>query len=233
MRVIENENTISTKELEDVLGIPANYIYSYLNINEDIGNEFVKKYGKGLYLTLKGVLKHLPNLTKNYDYFNKVVDMFYNNSSNYEEEYNAIIEKYNCLVEKVKLLTDAFSNVVEEEIEKPIKINENISEVKPSKNYVKNTDLLPEKTEAEKKWCDKITKISKEKAKKNNLVISTLMRKIYTIMRNEYGIVFEQDKKNLRDIYEIDDDAHISTLYVVATNEKYRSIYESILETRY
>lgn len=54
-----------------------------------------------------------------------------------------------------------------------------------------------------------------------------LLRRIYTKMRNAYGIVLEQDVKEYKDLYKPDKEP--SKLEVISCNEQYRSLFESIL----
>lgn len=214
--------------MEEILEIPSGYINSYLNMNEEIGNQFCKKCGRALYLTLKGVIKHGTSITKDVEKLKEIVYMFYNDecSNNIIENYYNLLDSYNSLVKEIGKLNNRFE-IIENKPSCLGGVNEK------SKKAIKNSDLLPKKTDLEREWSDKITKMTKEKAAKNEMNISTLMKKIYMIMKTEYGVVFEQDKKDIRNLYNLDDDAHISTLYVVVTNDKYRSIYQSILETRY
>lgn len=237
MKMLLEEKVVTTKELEDILEIPSQFINSYLKINEEVNNMFYKRIGKTFGLTLKGCLKHLPSLAKDYDSFMNVINLFYETKTDGEEEkeykemYEELLAKYESLTEKVAI----FARECLADISEVPEIIDNVEEPSNSKktNYVKNTEMLPEKTDAEKEWSGRIAKETKEKAAKNGTNTSSLMRNIYRIMRDEYGIVFDQDKKELRESFDIDEDAHISTLYIVSTNDQYRSIYESILETRY
>jgi hypothetical protein len=54
-----------------------------------------------------------------------------------------------------------------------------------------------------------------------------LLKRIYTKMRNTYGVVLEQDVKEYKDLYKPDKEP--SKLEVISCKEQYRSLFESIL----
>ncbi|MFA6843828.1 MAG: hypothetical protein WCR33_05475, partial [Bacilli bacterium] len=50
---------------------------------------------------------------------------------------------------------------------------------------------------------------------------------VYTIMRNQYGIVFEEEKREYKEKYNIEH--HVPTIDIIADNAKLKSLFESIL----
>ena len=54
-----------------------------------------------------------------------------------------------------------------------------------------------------------------------------VLRAVYTIMRNQYGIVFEEEKREYKEKYKIE--RHIPTIDIIADNAKLKSLFESIL----
>ena len=60
---------------------------------------------------------------------------------------------------------------------------------------------------------------------------SLAMKHIYVKMRDVYGIVLEQEKKNFLRDYHLDDKLTVSKMRLVQEKENLMSIYQSILET--
>jgi hypothetical protein len=54
-----------------------------------------------------------------------------------------------------------------------------------------------------------------------------VLHSVYTVMRNQYGIVFEQEKREYKEKYGIEH--NVSTIDIVADNQKLKSLFESIL----
>jgi hypothetical protein len=54
-----------------------------------------------------------------------------------------------------------------------------------------------------------------------------VLRAVYAIMRNQYGIVFEEEKREYKEKYKIE--RHIPTIDIIADNAKLKSLFESIL----
>lgn len=54
-----------------------------------------------------------------------------------------------------------------------------------------------------------------------------VLRAVYTIMRNQYGIVFEEEKREYKEKYNIEH--HVPTIDIIADNAKLKSLFESIL----
>lgn len=95
--------------------------------------------------------------------------------------------------------------------------------------YKRNSDLLPALSENEKKWQKNIVGLTRKAAELTNGRPANLMQQIYRKITAKYGIVFDQEKKELKEQYNIDIDAHMSTLYVVTKSEQLRSIYQAIV----
>lgn len=100
--------------------------------------------------------------------------------------------------------------------------------------YEQDAKLLPEASDEAKAWCGRMTSLMKKnKDLLNNEYGSTslAMKHIYVKMRDVYGIVFEQEKKDFLKDYHLDDKLTVSKMRLVQEKENLMSIYQSILET--
>lgn len=101
-------------------------------------------------------------------------------------------------------------------------------------SYEQDAKLLPKASDAAKAWCGRMNTIMKANKELLNNAYgspSLTMKHIYTKMRNVYGIVFEQEKKDFVKDYNLDENLTISKMRLIQEKENLMSIYQSILET--
>lgn len=100
--------------------------------------------------------------------------------------------------------------------------------------YEKDAKLLPEASSEAKAWCGRMTSLmkkNKDLLNKEYGSTSLVMKHIYVKMRDVYGIVFEQERKDFLKDYHLDDTLTVSKMRLVQEKENMMSLYQSILET--
>ena len=224
------EKVLPVQEIAEALDIPDYTVKSFINMlkNREIEskNYFVETTENGkreVYISAAGTLylyhklgdpkdcvKFLPLLGK----------YFEDNSNEMLSDLKALVNKYTTVQEtpavtgKRSLVKDYGRGTYN--------------------SYEQDAKLLPEANDAAKTWCGRMNAIMKKNKDLLNKAYgspSLTMKHIYTKMRNVYGIVFEQEKKDFLKAYHLDDKLTVSKMRLVQEKEKLMSIYQSILET--
>lgn len=251
VRNINGKSMISVSSISEQLDIPPEVIdWNIYNFETEHcfskTGDFVKK-DKVSWMSLKVFLYLITerNISKNYKTIEIVIENYYDDGSKKNsvkeaeemsrdfEVIRAIAGKY-CAVEKkqkpkaVKVLSPEFSTRATSSDEK--------QKDTPRKNYPTYAQTkalkaaVPELPEDIKNKNRTITESLKKYANEHGGTLSLLLRQIYKKMRDTYGIVFEQEEKEMREKYNIDKDIPLSTMRVASENAMTWSIFKSIAE---
>ena len=106
---------------------------------------------------------------------------------------------------------------------------------KKSKTYYEQTKIFPEYTTDEEAWQERMSLLAKNKVlliqeqfnKKTTATI--LIKRVYKIMTNNYGIVWAQSKKELLEILDLPKETYVSIYRIITYEPDLRSIFEPIL----
>ena len=129
----------------------------------------------------------------------------------------------------MSLDSDESISGIEDSTEEDEPNNVEVTKVVKKPKYHKNSKFLPTLTDDEINWQKNAIKTAKDKAAELDSTLSATLRRVYGRMTNVYGIVFDQEKKDIKSMFNIDTDEHMSTLYVITVSEQLRSLFDSIL----
>lgn len=142
------------------------------------------------------------------------------------------LEDNNTLLTDLKALVEKYNNQTE--------TDEAATEEIPAKkkhgrgtyeNYERDRKFLPTADEETKKWTGQMTKLLRENTDVLQYpTVSLNMKAVYTKMRDVYGIVFEQERKEFVEKYHLDECLKISIMRLIQEKQELQSLFESILE---
>ena len=93
----------------------------------------------------------------------------------------------------------------------------------------KNSDLLPSLSDEEADWADRVRAAVRAKRDSLGIPNAQVYHIIYQVMRNKYGIVFEQTRKEFLEQHNLPADTAINTFRLVTYDAQLRSIFQGIL----
>lgn len=148
------------------------------------------------------------------------------------QEMNAnLLKALNDSFKKKEAFMESFNSVIDIVTSPNGIINQRPA--KPKKTlYKKNAKNLPELSSEESEWENSVTSKIKSYVSTldNGQTFLSTLRSCYGIMTREYGVVFKQEKKDLHELFNIDEDEHISTLRVITYNPRLRNLLMPILD---
>lgn len=137
----------------------------------------------------------------------------------------------------VKRIVDCISLFYNEDKAKIEQIRQIVSvsnseEIPVKKIYTAVTTAeLPRLSNEEKEWYNNETRKIKEIVQKHNVGnFSLTCRRIYKYMTKNYGVVWEQCTKEVREKYDTEPDAKISKIRCVIEDETLKSIFSSLVD---
>lgn len=117
----------------------------------------------------------------------------------------------------------------------PAQISVKCKNNKKSKTYYEKTKIFPEYTTDEKAWQKRMSLLAKDKVlliqeQSNKKTTATiLIKQVYKIMTNNYGIVWAQSKKELLETLDLPKETYVSIYRIITYEPDLRSIFEPIL----
>lgn len=224
------EKVLPVQEVAEVLDMSDSYVKSFINMTRnkeaECKNYFVEVTENGkreVYVSAAGMLYLFHKLAEPRDCakFLPLLGKYFEDTSNeIMDDLKALVAKYGN-VPNVPAVTGTRSLIKDQGRGK-------------YNSYEQDAKLLPKASDAAKSWCGRmntIMKTNKELLNKAYGSPSLTMKHIYTKMRDVYGIVFEQEKKDFVKDYNLDENLTISKMRLVQEKENLMSIYQSILET--
>lgn len=208
------EKILKLSHVAELISVPEHAIKTLAALAEKrdhIGKGAFITVEENTYVSLKGVLFLYQKFgtMDDYEAYHKLIQEFFNTGEN------------NSLVAELKVLIAKYDAMEQNEV--PVQKREN-------SYYQSYLPMLPSATEEAKKWYGKMVKIIKENMDYLQLNFSNVLRTIYRTMRNVYGFVYEQSRKDFIEKYHLDEDAKISKIRIIQEDEQLMSIFQSILE---
>ena len=108
------------------------------------------------------------------------------------------------------------------------KVPEEVKAVKANKEKA-GTAFLPRLTDEEQEWRDKFDDVLAQKIRETGINGRDLLGIAYTVMRNSYGIVFAQTRKEFARENDIQDGTRISKLALITRTPELRSIMWGVM----
>ena len=223
MKNIGGKNTVAIKSVAEVFGIPDSIAYWMLkqgdgDVVRDI--DYVMAW-KQAWLFPSGVL-WLANRSDFKDY-RKLVEMIGQIENFGKDSENDAVEKLVETVdqlrevqESLKLSQEIASDLVPGITDKTKKVEDAVSEA-------------PVFTPSEQEWADKFEDAIDAKKEELGVSRQKILRAVFDVMRNSYGVVFEQARKEWVEANMIQQGARIPTFDLVVHTPPLRSIFWGIL----
>lgn len=227
-------DAISEKELAESLGVPVEVItWNITSFAEQDGLVEGIHYAKQarryhlsapavLWLASKLGLTGIDKCEKVYEVIRLLNDGEKEGFDKLQARYNKLQKQLNDYYNAKEAADKLFNSVVNVASGKSLK-------PRPIK---KNSENLPDLTPEESAWESDTTARLKEyvRNRNDNSTFSSWLVKIYGIMTREYGVVFDQEKKELKDKFKLDEEEHVSTMRLITYEPRLRSLFTPILE---
>ena len=210
-----------------IIGVPKDVLVYHIDDTEDLVSlqDYVN-YGRATakHIGLRAILYLTQIFKKDISLWTTIIEAMYDNNNNYEEKYTNLCVALKNLCMELDKDTDPIIDDTDDLLN--AELNNTTTK---KKTYLKNSKLLPALTEEETIWQQNALDLVKEKAKKASKPPASFLRIIYGIMTHTYNIAFDKEKTDIRNMFNLDEDEHISNLYVVTVSVEFRSIFDSVL----
>ncbi|MBQ8218551.1 MAG: hypothetical protein IJZ79_02275 [Bacilli bacterium] len=217
--------------ISETINVPKDVLIYHISENENlISLKDYVNYGKLIakHVGIRTIIYLTQCFNKDITLWQNIIEMMYEsaNTDNIDNKYQSLCKSLRELCNTHNIDIESSEDI---DTDEDIEVDENELETNKKKTYRKNSKYLPTLTEEETTWQRNAVDKAREKAKARNSTLSATLRIIYSKMTNVYGIVFDQEKKDIRNMFNIDEDEHMSTLYVVTVSAQLRSLFECIL----
>lgn len=222
---------IDINYVSEIIGVPKDVLIYHISENKDLVS--LRDYVNcarvtARHINLRTIIYLMQVFKKDIGLWEKVIETMYESTviDTYEDKYNELCQSLLTLCNTHNISTSINE---EDEIDNIENVDSESTKVTKKAKYYKNSKLLPTLTEDEMNWQKDAIEKTKEKAAKLDSTLSGTLRRIYGRMTNVYGIVFDQEKKDIKNMFNIDEEEHMSTLYVITVSEQLRSLFDGIL----
>lgn len=249
-KALNGQKCVDAEILAEKLGVPKQVLC--WTIENEPQLEYQKDYSRvgkqnAQNIGFKALIYALDKFCQDYNKKIEILSIYMNTADspdelNYKERYEKLKFAYDKLISDIQnVLTNASSTHNESSVTPSV--TEPVSDAntpttepetpKKQTHYKSNSKYLPELIEDEKAWQKEYTNLTKKTAAIANTTPTYIMKQVYAKMTKVYGIVFDQEKKDLRNKFNIDENEHISTLYTITVSPQLRSLYQAILKDLY